>query len=58
MHSLQPKSLTDAELERVVYATGPDKLPANWVTEILRRTQRDWTAKHAPNPDQLELDFS
>ena len=58
MQSLQPQSLTNSELERLSYITGPDKLPANWVAEILRRTERDWKNEHAHNPDQLELDFS
>jgi hypothetical protein len=58
MQSLQPQSLTNDELERVAYITGPNKLPANWVAEILRRTQSDWAAQRTHNPDQLELDFS
>ena len=67
MHSLQPQSLTNSELERLAYITGYDKLPANWAAEILRRTSKDWTTEldalgaHTGrhfNPDQLELDLS
>ena len=58
MQSLQPQSLTNSELERLSYITGPDKLPANWVAEILRRTELDWKTERVHNPDQLELDFS
>ena len=58
MQGIQPQSLTNDELERVAYITGPDKLPANWVAEILRRTQNDWINQRTHNPDQLELDLS
>lgn len=58
MHSLQPQSLTNSELERYVYATGLQNLPSQWATEMLRRTQSSWNAEQVKNPDQLELDFS
>lgn len=58
MQGIQPQSLTNDELERVAYITGPNKLPANWVAEILRRTQSDWSDQRTHNPDQLELDLS
>lgn len=58
MQNIQPQTLTNDELERMVYITGPDKLPANWVAEVLRRTQNDWNETKIKNPDQLELDFS
>ena len=58
MHSLQPQSLTNFELERLAYITGHDKLPPNWVAEILRRTEKDWEIEQAHNPAQLELDLS
>jgi hypothetical protein len=58
MHSLQPQSLTNSELERLAYITGHDKLPPNWVAEILRRTEKDWETKQAHEPAQLELDLS
>lgn len=56
MQRIQPQTLTNDELERVAYITGPDKLPANWVAELLRRTDKDWNTAH--NPDQIELDLS
>jgi hypothetical protein len=58
MHSLQPQALTNSELERLAYITGYDKLPPNWVAEILRRTEKDWETKQTHNPAQLELDLS
>ena len=58
MHSLQPQSLTNSELERLSYITGYDKLPQNWVAEIMRRTEQDWKTERVHNPDQLELDLS
>ena len=58
MYSLQPQTLTNSELERLAYITGHDKLPPNWVAEVLRRTQDDWKTERVHNPDQLELDFS
>jgi len=58
MHSLQPQTLTNDELERLIYITKPNELSDQWVAELLRRTQSDWTAQRTHNPDQLELDFS
>lgn len=58
MQGIQPQTLTNDELERTVYITGPDKLPTNWVAELLRRTQSDWSETKPQNPDQLKLDFS
>jgi len=57
MQRIQPQTLTNDELERVAYITGPDKLPANWVAELLRRTQDDWS-ETPKDPAQLELDLS
>jgi hypothetical protein len=57
MQRIQPQTLTNNELERVAYITGPDKLPANWVAELLRRTQGDWS-ETPKDPAQLELDLS
>jgi hypothetical protein len=42
----------------VAYITGPDKLPANWVAELLRRTNKDWSETKPKDPAQLELDLS
>lgn len=58
MQRIQPQTLTNDELERVAYITGPDKLPANWVAELLRRTQDDWSEPKLKDPAQLELDLS
>ena len=58
MQNIQPQTLTDDELERVAYVTGPDKLPANWAAEVLRRTHAAWDNQHTHTPAQLELDFS
>lgn len=58
MQRIQPQTLTDDELERVAYITGPDKLPANWAAEVLRRTHDAWNTQRVHNPDQLELDLS
>jgi DNA-binding CsgD family transcriptional regulator len=58
MHSLQPQSLTNNELERLAYITGYDKLPTNWIAEILHRTEKDRKTERPHNPDQLELDLS
>lgn len=37
MHDLQPQTLTDAELVKYAYLTGADKLPPNWVAELIKR---------------------
>jgi hypothetical protein len=58
MQRIQPQTLTNDELERVAYITGPDKLPANWVAELLRRTNKDWSETKPKDPAQLELDLS
>lgn len=58
MQRIQPQTLTNDELERVAYITGPDKLPANWVAELLRRTNKDWSEPKLKDPAQLELDLS
>jgi hypothetical protein len=58
MHGLQPQSLTNSELERLTYIIGQEKIPAEWVTELLRRTEKNWTDEKPKNPDQLELDLS
>ena len=58
MHSLQPQSLTNDELERLTYIAGFNILPLDWAKEILRRTERDWEEESVHNPDQLELDLS
>lgn len=58
MQRIQPQTLTNDELERVAYITGPDKLPANWVAELLRRTDKDWSEPKRKDPAQLELDLS
>ena len=58
MQSLQPQSLTNDELERLTYIIGQEKLPAAWVAELLRRTDKDWKLERPHNPDQLELDLS
>lgn len=58
MQSLRPQTLTNDELERLIYVTKPEELSAEWVAELLRRTDKDWNAAQPKNPDQLELDFS
>ena len=58
MHSLQPQSLTNDELERLTYIAGFNILPLDWAKEMLRRTEKNWSLKPAQNPDQLELDLS
>jgi hypothetical protein len=58
MHSLQPQSLTNDELERLTYIAGFNILPLDWAKEILRRTDKDWNPEPAQNSDQLELDLS
>jgi hypothetical protein len=58
MQGIQPQTLTNDELERMVYITGPDKLPKNWVEEVLRRTLADWRETNPKDPAQLKLDFS
>jgi len=58
MHGLQPQSLTNSELKRLTYIIGQEKIPAEWVTELLRRTEKNWTDEKPENPDQLELDLS
>jgi hypothetical protein len=58
MYGLQPQSLTNDELERLTYIIGQEKIPAEWVTELLRRTEKNWTDEKPKNPDQLELDLS
>lgn len=58
MHSLQPQSLTNDELERLSYISGFKTLPANWVQELLRRTEKNWTETKPQDPNQLELDLS
>jgi len=58
MQSLQPRSLTNEEIKSYTDLIGADKLPASWVTEILRRTEQNWAKPLAENTRQLELDFS
>jgi len=58
MQSLQPQSLTNDELERLIYITKPSELSAEWVAELLRRTQGDWSETKPKDPTQLELDLS
>jgi hypothetical protein len=58
MQRIQPQSLTSDELERLIYITKPHELSADWVAELLRRTQSDWSEAKPQNPDQLELDLS
>jgi hypothetical protein len=58
MQSLQPQSLTNEELKGYAQLIGADSLPANWVTEILRRTEKNWAVPTKRNSAQIELDFS
>jgi len=58
MQSLQPQSLTNDELERLIYITKPEELSAEWTAELLRRTHAAWDTQRTHNPDQLELDLS
>jgi len=58
MHSLQPQSLTNDELERLTYIAGFNILPIEWAKEMLRRTERDWKEEETKSSDQLELDLS
>jgi len=58
MQSLQPQFLTNQELKNYAHLIGAEKLPANWVTEILRRTEKNWLEEKYTDPRQLELDFS
>jgi hypothetical protein len=37
MQSIQPQNLTNAELLRYAYMQGHDKLPVDWITEIIKR---------------------
>lgn len=58
MQRIQPQTLTNAELERLIYITKPNELSAEWVAELLRRTQDDWSEPKRKDPAQLELDLS
>lgn len=58
MQSLQPRSLTNKELKNYADLIGAEKLPASWVIEILRRTEKNWLEEKHTDPRQLELDFS
>ena len=58
MQSLQPQFLTNQELKNYADLIGADKLPAAWVTEILRRTEKNWFESKEKDPRQLELDFA
>lgn len=40
MQGIQPQSLTDAELIHYAWLMGADKLPLDWVAEILQRLER------------------
>ena len=40
MSGLQPSQLTTAELVRYANLQSPDKLPPDWVAEILKRLER------------------
>lgn len=43
--NLNPRNLTDAELKRYANLVAPDKLPTNWVAELVRRTsERAYTS--------------
>jgi hypothetical protein len=37
MQSIQPRNLTNAELLHHAYMQGYDKLPVDWITEIIKR---------------------
>jgi hypothetical protein len=58
MQRIQPQTLTNAELERLIYITKPNELSAAWVAELLRRTDKDWIETETKDPAQLELDLS
>jgi hypothetical protein len=58
MYGLQPQSLTNNELERLTYIMGQDKIPTEWVAEMLRRTETNWKEQRTNDPNQLELDLS
>lgn len=57
MSNIQPKALTNSELERMVYIEG-DKLPATFTEEIMKRFL-DLDVKgvpvNTPDPKQLNL---
>lgn len=40
MQGIQPTSLSDEELLKYSWLTGADKLPAQWVTELMIRLER------------------
>jgi hypothetical protein len=58
MQRIQPQTLTNDELERLIYITKPNELTAEWVAELLRRTNKDWSETKPKDPAQLELDLS
>ena len=58
MQRIQPRTLTNDELERLIYITKPSELTAEWVAELLRRTNKDWSETKPKDPAQLELDLS
>lgn len=58
MQRIQPQTLTNDELERLIYITKPNELSAEWVAELLRRTDKDWSEPKLKDPAQLELDLS
>lgn len=39
MPSLQPEKLTNDELVHYAWLQGADKLPANWVAELIKRLE-------------------
>lgn len=40
MQGIQPQSLTNAELARYAYLIGADKLPKEWIEELIKRVEQ------------------
>lgn len=40
MYGIRPESLSTAELVKYAWLEGPERLPPEWVTEILKRLEQ------------------
>jgi hypothetical protein len=55
MQNIRPESLTNSELERMVYINDGN-LPANWTKEIMKRfVALEVKETETPDPKQLPL---
>lgn len=58
MQRIQPRTLTNDELERLIYITGIDRVPSSWITAFIATSNTYLNTEPPKDPAQLELDLS